>query len=284
MNFFNKLPTITYNGNLARNIMARAKLSDSTKANSRLFYPYTTSGEERVDNLSHQYYGSPGYSWLIWFANETIDPYYGMALSEYDLEQFIINKYGSIGLAQRKIAHFKINWKEDETRITAALYNSFSTGEQKYWEPVLDYNLNIKGYKRKQDDQILNTNRISSIAVVNSSGTFKQGEEIRVNGDSSKYGFCTYTDETNITLQHVEGIFGISNTVIGIESGASAVVTSVNNLLSTTSAFTEPRYWIPVTYYDYEVELNEKKKEIVLLDAMKKNAAEQELNRVMNTT
>lgn len=284
MNFFNKLPTITYNGNIARNIMARAKLSDAAKANSRLFFPYVTSGEERVDNLSQQYYGNPGYTWLIWFANETIDPYYGMALSEYDLEQYIITKYGSISLAQRKISHYKLNWRDATAGITVDVYNSFAFGEQKYWEPILDYNLNVRGYRRKQEDQILNTNRVGSLTITLTSGQFKVGEEVCVIDNPAIYGFITYCDNQAITAQHLQGLFSAGATLIGKESGAQALLTAVNNFVDTTSAFTEARYWSPVTYYEYEVEQNEKKKEILLVDAAQKNMAELELTRVMSAT
>jgi hypothetical protein len=283
MNFFNKIPTITYEGKMARNIMARAKLSDSTKNSNQLFFPYTNSGEVRADTLSHQYYKKAGYSWLIWFANEVIDPYYDMALSAYDFDQFIINKYGSIEVAQRKIAHYKLNWESSDADITIEAFNGLQTGTKKYWEPVLDYNLNVKGYTRKQDNQTLNTNRVGSINFSNASGKFILGEEIQQQGDATIYAFCTYADESTLTLQHMQRSFKAESTIIGKESGAQATITAVNNFLATTAAYTNSTYWSPVTYYDYEYELNENKKQIILMDAMQAGRAEQELLRVMGT-
>jgi hypothetical protein len=283
MNFFNKLPTITYDGQLVRNIMSRAKLSDATKNNNQLFFEYTNSGEVRADTLSYQYYKNPGYSWLIWFANEVIDPYYDMALNSYDFEQFIIAKYGSIELAQRKIIHYKLNWETNQANIPVDEYNSLLNGAKKYWEPALDYNLNVKSYIRKKDDQILNTNRVGSIDFINATGTFKQGEEIQQINDATIYGFCTYADDTTLTMQHLQRSFRANTTVVGKESGAQAQVVAVNNFLATTAAYTNSNYWSPVTYYDYEYDLNEKKKQILLMDAMQAPRAEQELIRVMNT-
>jgi hypothetical protein len=283
MNFFNKIPTITYEGKMARNIMARAKLSDSTKNSNQLFFPYTNSGEVRADTLSHQYYKKAGYSWLIWFANEVIDPYYDMALSAYDFDQFIINKYGSIEVAQRKIAHYKLNWESSDADITLEAFNGLQTGTKKYWEPVLDYNLNVKGYTRKQDNQTLNTNRVGSINFSNAIGKFILGEEIQQQGDATIYAFCTYADDSTLTLQHMQRSFKAESTIIGKESGAQATISTVNNFLATTAAYTNSTYWSPVTYYDYEYELNENKKQIILMDAMQAGRAEQELLRVMGT-
>lgn len=282
MNFFNKLPVITYGDNLARNIMSRAKLSDATKSNNRLFFPYTLSGEQRADTLSNQYYGDPGYTWLIWFANETIDPYYDVALSEYDLEQFIIMKYGSIEIAQRKISHYKINWETDDRLISVAIFNGLQTGVQKYWQPVLDYNLNVKGYTRKREDQKINTNRMGTLTITSNTAAFILGEEIQQVGDSTVYGFCTYTDTSNITTQHLQGSFTAGATVFGKESNAYATVVTANNFAATTAAYENSSYWTPVTYYEYELDLNEKKKEIVLMDATQAGRAEQELTRIMN--
>jgi hypothetical protein len=262
--------------------MARAKLSDATKSNNRLFFPYTYSREQRTDTISNQYYGTPSYTWLIWFANETIDPYYDMALSEYDLEQLIITKYGSIEIAQRKIVHYKINWETDNGVLSIDSFNSLQSGVQKYWEPVLDYNLNVKGYARKREDQKLNTNRVGTLTVTSNTGAFIIGEEIQQVGDSTVYGFCTYTDTSNITLQHLQGVFDDGVTVFGKESNAQAVIGVANNFAATSAAYENSAYWTPVTCYEYEVDLNEKKKEIVLLDAMQAGRAEQELIRVMN--
>lgn len=281
MNFFNKLPTITYNNNMARNIMARAKLSDTTKANSRLFIPYTTGGEDRIDTLSQHYYGTPNYTWLIWFANETIDPYYGMALSEYDLEQFIISKYGSLAEAQRRIIHYKNNWATDKTVITVSTFNNMRGGTQKYWQPVLDYNLNVKSYVRRNDDQIVNTNRIASLSFAGVSGEFIVGEEIQVESNPTTYGFCAYADSTTATIQHVTGSFGAGQTVIGKQSGAVALLSDANNLVSASAAYYDADYWTAVTAYEYEVELNERKREILLMDAMYASQADLELKRVM---
>jgi len=281
MNFFNKIPTITYEGKMARNIMARAKLSDSTKNSNQLFFPYTNSGEVRADTLSHQYYKKAGYSWLIWFANEVIDPYYDMALSAYDFDQFIINKYGSIEIAQRKISHYKLNWETNEANIPISAFDSLQRGAKKYWEPILDYNLNVKSYVRKRDNQTLNTNRVGSINFSNASGAFKIGEEIQQQDDATIYGFCTYADDSTLTIQHLQRSFSTNTTIIGKESGAQATITAVNNFLATTAAYTNSTYWSPVTYYDYEYELNENKKQIVLMDAMLSSRAEQELIRAM---
>lgn len=281
MNFFNKIPTITYGNDLARNIMARAKLSDTTKANSKLFFPYVMNEADRIDHLSNSYYGSPNYTWLIWFANETIDPYYDLPLSELELIDFITSKYGSVELAQRKIAYFKNNWEEDQSTISTSAFNAITDSSKKYWQPILDYNLNVQGYRRKQEDQFLNTNRMASFQITNATGKFKIGEEIQKDG--TNYGFHVSSDNSIIIIQHVYGYFYVGDTIVGKESGTTATIVSAENVIATTSAYEQSNYWKAVSYFEHEINENEKKKKILLLDAQQASRAEQELKRVMDT-
>lgn len=281
MNYFNKLPLITYNNNVAVNILARAKLDNNIKGDRSTLLPYSLEDGDRMDTISQAYYGNPGYTWLIWFSNETVDPYYDMPLSQIDLQEYIITKYGSLEQAMRKIAFYRTNGKEDDRKITPAQFNSFVNGEQKYWTPELDYLLNVSGYTRNKDEQTLNTNRIASLTVTNTQGQFKIGEEVQETGNI--YGFCTFANSSNITVQHVNGNYSSNNVVVtGKESGATATIVSSNNAVTTTLAFDDATYWRPVSFFEYETEQNELKREILLLDSQYRNQVEQSLKRAMD--
>jgi hypothetical protein len=281
MNYFDKLPTITYDNKIAVNILARAQLSDSIKNNATVYLPYTMDDGDRVDLVSRAYYGSPGYSWLVWFSNEVVDPYYDLVVPDLDLDELIVSKYSSIELAQRKIAFYRTNGiTRSEDRITIAEYNSLTNNRQKYWEPILDYLFNVKEYKRVSYAQTINTNRIGSITFANATGQFKVGEEIQYN--STNYAFCTYASDTELTVQHITGEFTADTIITGKESGATATIVTCNNAISTTLAYTDSLYWEAVSYYDFEKEENEKKREVYLVDSRLRNQIEQDLKRVMD--
>ena len=283
MNYFNKLPLITYDNNIAVNIMARAKLSDNIKSDRSALLPYTLEDGDRMDTVARAYYGNAGYSWLIWFSNETVDPYFDMPLGDLDFQEYMRTKYGSIELAQRKIAFYRTNGAVDDRKITTAQFNSFVNGEQKYWEPELDYLLNIKGYVRNTNPQTINTSRIASITFTQTgiqSGQFKVGEEIQQSG--TVYGFATYVSNSQLTVQHVNGNYTVGATVTGRESGAKGTIVAANNTVATTQAFNDVTYWQPITFYDQEMEQNELKREIFLTDSRLKNQIEQDLKRAMD--
>lgn len=287
MNYFDKLPTITYNNNLAKNLLSRARLSDSMKKQKTAYYPYTVDPEDRIDNLANLYYNNPGYSWLIWLTNNTIDPYFDLPLTEEDLLSHIVAKYGSYDLAQRNIKLFRTNWYDNtDDQLTVAQFDALASSYKKYYEPVLDNVLNVAKYVRKRRDETVSTNKIVSAAITSVTGTFKVGEEIQVNG--TNYAFCTYASATTLTLQHVIGT--ISGTVTGQISGATATIPlrEVNSemvpdvtTLQETVAAQDNSFWSPVTFLEYEQELNEAKKQIKLLDVRYASQAESDLRRVM---
>ena len=277
MNYFDKLPTITYNNNLVKNIVARARLSDSVKKQKTAFYPYTLDATDRIDNLSNLYYENPGYSWLIWLTNNTIDPYHDLPLTEEDLISHIVSKYGSYELARRKIKLFRTNWYDNtDDTLTVAQYEALSSSYKKYYEPVLDNVLNVAKYVRKRRDELVATNKIVSTTISSVTGTFVVGEEIRAN--NTNYAFCTYASTSSLTLQHVVGT--ISGTITGQESKATATIGTVTTLQETLAA-QDNSFWSPVTFLEYEQELNEAKKQIKLLDVRYAPQAESDLRRVM---
>lgn len=277
MNYFDKLPTITYNNNLVKNLLARARLSDTVRKQKTAFYPYTMDGNDRVDNLSNLYYENPGYSWLIWLTNNTVDPYFDLPLSEEDLYAHIVAKYGSFDLARRKIKLFRTNWYDNTSQeLSVAQYDALASSYKKYYEPVLDNVLNVSKYVRKRRDETVATNKIISATISSVTGTFKVGEEIQVDG--TNYAFLTYASATSLTMQHVMGT--ISGTVTGQESGATATIGTVTTLTETLAA-QDNSFWSPVTFLEYEQEINEAKKQIKLLDVRYASQAESDLRRVM---
>lgn len=279
MNFFDKLPTITYNNMLCKNLLARAVISTKVREQKEAFYPYVMDGNDRMDIVSNDYYNTPGYTWLIWMTNNIIDPYFGTPLSEFDLTQHIIKKYGSQEAANRKIKCYRSNWYDNVSEtLTPDAYNGLSSNLKKYYEPVLDVYMNLNHYHRKREDLIVNTNRIVGITISNPVGSFIEGEEIQTDG--TNYGFVTYSTETTVTAQHITGTF--TGTITGQESGATATVDNVETLTETI-AYVDVDYWAPVSFYEFEIELNEMRKSIKLLDPRFAKQAENDLKRIMNS-
>lgn len=285
MNYFKHLPTILYAGQQGKNLLARAQLSENTKKQATLYYPYTIDENTgtRAELLSYYYYEDPGYDWLIYFANEVVDPYYDLGLSSSDFNKYIVKKYGSIQLAQSKIAFYRTNWDRfGDSEITVAAYEALDASVKKYWVPIYDIFDQTVAYSRKKEDIIINTNRIIQCDVINSAGEFTVGERVQAN--SSIYGTCTFSNSSVIQLQHIVGA-NTSNivnvTMTGQESQATCNVQTVTVIVENLSSAVESTYWTPVTFYENENEINEAKKNINFINNSFKSDMEAELKKAM---
>lgn len=279
MNYFNKIPDISYNGYTVKNILSRARLSDKTRNNKVLFYPYTIKEGERADIISNYYYDDPGYTWLLYMANNIVDPYYDMPVSNDDMNNLIVKKYGNIETAQRKVMYYRNNWSASTDQITIDNYEAFPSYAAKYFDPVVDTSYNVRGYVRKRHDDVVSTNQILSLTV-SGIAAFTVGEELRVS--PTVYGFVIGNNGSSVMIQHTSGAFTIGNQVQGQESLKIDLITDIVTL-SQTLAYTEATYWSPVSMYDYEVEKNEDNKQIKLIDVRYKSNVEAELKRVLRS-
>jgi len=295
--YFKKFPVINYDGSPAINLMARVNMSKLALAGLQTYYDYTITDNPRPDNLSYDYYGNPDYVWLISLANQIIDPYYDFPLTDDNLNQLIINKYGSVGYAQYRIEHFQTNWATDSSILSPTQFAALPNSHQKYWDPIVDYNNNIYEYVRKQETLIVSTNMVqqlqfsysnqittenglvidteSSYDLIAPEGVnyvpFVNGEVVLQNGYT--VGTVVSANTSEMTIQHTSGqvvnntaIFGaMSGPIVGWTSNATATVTSVATV-STNIPLDEYYYWSPVTSYDIETAKNTSNKNINLLD------------------
>ena len=281
MKYFESMPIISYNGQNVRNILTRVALTDNTKANKQIFLPYTQKEYERTDVLSYKYYDSPDWSWLVWFSNESVDPYYDYSLSDLDFQSMIISKYGSIEKAISYVHHWQTNWLSSDTTLTVSEYNDLPQNHRKYFNPVLDNASRIHSYKRKKKDLTATTNQVVSITFAEPiNNPFQYGEKI-LGGSPSVYGFVTYADENSVTVQHVEGSFVSGINITGTESNIQAI-SNVVSVVSQTIPVDEYIYWEPITEYQYQSQLNQDKRQIKLIDNTYKYDVEAEVRRVMN--
>ena len=123
--YFKDFPKIEYQGKIARNLISRPKIKDQILGNPNAFYDYVITNDLRPDQVSYLYYDDPHLVWLIFLANNIVDPYYEWPLTQQMFEDFLISKYGTVAAAQAKILHYKHNTKG--TIITKETFDLNST-------------------------------------------------------------------------------------------------------------------------------------------------------------
>lgn len=267
--YFEKFPLTEYNGIPALNIVKRVAFNERVRNFITAFYTHTMPTDEKYENVAFDYYDDVDLDWLIYHANDIIDPYYQRPLSYDDFDNYIISKYQSIPRAKRKTIYYKNNYEGSDEILSLSAYVSKPAQEKKYWQPVLSQ-LGIAGYERSQEDFIVSTNKIETFDLVTSTGTFIKDEIIVRDDDDSSFAEIATSNNTNLIIQHVRGDFSANTnyTITGEESGATATVNAASfQLLQNVISEGEQVYYSPVSFYEYEEELNEQRREIYLVDS-----------------
>jgi hypothetical protein len=126
---------------------------------------------------------------------------------------------------------------------------------------------NITRYERKKEDIRFDNNQTLSLQISGNT-SFTQGEYVfQVSGATTVCsGILQYSNSSTAMITHTTGLFSNTLNLKGSDSLANAVVSLVTTVtVSIPSEIQE--YFTPITYYEYEEELNEQRKSIRLLDA-----------------
>jgi len=274
--YFKNFPTITYNNNLVTNIIARAKIDSVVRDRALVFFPYTLIDGERPDTIAANYYEDPNFAWLIYYANEMIDPYFEWPLTQDELYEHIKIKYQSIAKAQDTIVFFRNNWSVDESIISIGAYQSLPGALKKYWQPIFDYRNAISSYQRAKNDTVIETNKV--VEITHDGETIFTLNDIVKQGANAS-GIVKHISAGKVVVEKIQGEF-TNTTITNYDESVSAEVTDTVTL-NQAIPDNELIYWSGVSAYDYEEELNEQKKTIYILDRAYLDQIEMEMKSLL---
>lgn len=267
--YFKKFPTISYANTVCTDITKRVVAITPLRFSPVAYENYTIKADSRADVIASNYYDDPYYEWLLYMTNGIIDPYYDWTLNSNDFYSHIVQKYGSMSIATKKVKYYQNNWANDDSEITPAAYNNYlSQSLRKYYTPNYGASYQIISYSRKQDDTIKNTNKIISMGITTSSGDgYVVGETVDILKSNAVVGAgeIEYANTTSVLIKNISGNTSATNIIRGDISNTIATITSSSVKFENISD-NEAVYWSPIYHYDYEMELNEKNKNIKLLN------------------
>lgn len=181
--YFQNLPKIGYtftNGSTfeqVTDIFFRTKFREIIKNENVAYYLYTVRDVDSPEGVAFKYYGDPQAYWVIFYANDIIDPYHDWPLNTKAFNNFIIDKYGSIENARTTVHHYEKHVKTRDsatdkwtTRIyvideeDARLLESQGVPHESYEELAVDYYPNIPGkFKNGQSvEMIISRNNVTN--------------------------------------------------------------------------------------------------------------------------
>jgi len=109
--YFENFPIVEYNGKQVRDITRRNNFVKSISTNPMLFLPYTVKQNERAEDIAEFYYGSVDYAWLVYMANQIIDPYYEWPMDEETFNKYLIAKYTDVS---GEVGDDVVDWTKEE--------------------------------------------------------------------------------------------------------------------------------------------------------------------------
>lgn len=272
--YFQNFPLIRYSNTYSRNLLTRVVFQEDVLKQRYNYYPYEMKTNMRPDLLAHFYYDNSYYDWTIFASNSIIDPYYQWYLSDENLTKLIESKYGSIAKAISKIHHWEVNWVGDDRTLTINEFNSLTTNpttkvdQKKYWAPIIGDQQSVIGYKRKQLELIVTTNKIVEFNTTFSSGNnFTVDEKVYQTSGSivSASGLVQFSNSSILLLNNITGTFSNTYSLVGEDSSSVASYTT-SNVISYSIPESEAQYWSPVTLYDHEISLNEKRRTVNVIN------------------
>ena len=274
--YFSKFPSVMYGNALATNITSRLKMMIPTRDRIKVFHDYVLKEGERPDTVAEHYYGDPYFAWLIYYANEIVDPYFEWPLNQQDFNKFIAKKYVTITAAQEKILFFRVNWSTDENMLSPGAYDSLPAKLKRYWAPVIGYQQNIISYQRAPLDWVLDTNIVVELSLDDASIFLIEEKVSQSSGAIS--GIIRSIADNLVVVNNIEGQFlDTLSLVSGTTTADVLSVTTINQPIPND----EIPYWSSVVAYDYEEELNESRKQIRLIDKSYLNQIELEMKALL---
>lgn len=286
--YFEKFPLITYSNTAVVDITARAVVLNSIYNDASLYYPYDVQQYERPDNIADRYYSDQYKEWILRLTNKVVDPYYDWYLDQETFNAFVAKKYGSLANAQVKVKHYQNNWYSNSTNISSTTYDALPSDAKRFWEPVLINDQNVSSpreYTRVKQDWTLSTNEVVQYSTANASGfILDEVVDVTIDGSAAGMGQVAFSNSTHLTIQHTVGT--VSANVVGAcyitgrESSTNTSFTSVT-VLADNIAPDESGYWSAVTYFDYESNINERNKSIMVLNAGFSDQVSRQLKELM---
>ena len=108
MKYFNTLPKTTVadpnnkNIEIGVDLTVRASLLPALSLQPMLFYQYTVQEQDLPENIAYKYYGDQYRYWMLFYANNIMDPKGDWPLTNRDFQAYLNDKYSALATANNQ--------------------------------------------------------------------------------------------------------------------------------------------------------------------------------------
>lgn len=261
-NYFKVFPTVVYDNRLITDITRKAKIMELLSTDPYAILPYTVKESERAEDVAYYYYGDQNKVWLVYLANNIIDPYTQWPLGDDALYSTLMKKYAS---AQFTFASTAVNTTNDTITIPS---HGFSN-----------------------TDPVIYTKGIISTAPLASSNTYYV---IRVDQNTIKLASSAANAIAGTALDLTSAGDGMIERNVEVFLASTQITCNVSyaynvadpsikiNLDTYLHGVSSVNDWNLVRVYDYEIEKNEDLRHIYLINKNYATQLQNDLKKVIN--
>lgn len=288
--FFDKFPIVRYTIDRqlfseyddVTNVLFRIGIIKNVLENNiNAYYYYAITDEDRPEILAEKVYGDAEAHWIILYANNIYDPYYDWPMDSRTFEKYLIDKYGSIEWAMTNYHHYEKVVTRENPAAQITMTTIFEINEKKLTNDALtivdleySYNVGEMAYvgssyeSNTYSGQIISWNSANGyIVLANTSGAAKSYDFL-IGANSAANG-------TILTTQVPSAPMDAYNTLVDT-TGYSTYTVDNKTVIETISRN-------KVSYYDYEVQLNDSKRQIKIIQPQYYSQIMSELDNLTNT-
>lgn len=263
--YFRYFPEVKHTNEVISNIFLRGVIHNLIRGNPRAFLPYVVEDELRPEDVAQHYYGSPKYVWLVYLSNNIIDPYHDWVMTDFNLDRYIAEKYKHCALKW-----YQENGYPDMTEPT----------DQEVWAFTQNATIedNIVEYRNyENEDLAINKdtyNQIPYFLAGNTAPTYLPDYYVNTGYYNTGYTLDDrgrYYIDGKLNVAFRDDGKALQNGDLYLDTYANQYYVwngegwSINTVYYFNTEIIQSE-WYPLRYYDWEVEQNENKRHIELVD------------------
>jgi hypothetical protein len=279
MQYFNVIPKLIYNNPITgdplvmTNIMKRASVVGSILNNPLIFYEYDIQDGDTPDIVASKYYGDPYRYWIVMFANQYLDPEFNWPFNYSEFGNYINNQYTATGNLISSTTYTATVNLTDLEYISGNIIGS-----------IINVNYSISGYALSDTATVLSysSNTQSNTTTLTVDSDFSQLPESNVS-----YNLFTY--DTIYQYQKITKQYNQSTQITTTQTDAIT-----QNTYNSLPAYSSNTYYLSdgqvdititknaLTYYDWETQKNEEKRNINLINKSYVDEFERQFKKIIN--
>lgn len=276
-NFFYFYPSIVYNKQIVTDLLVRAKIKESWLNDPRLYYDYKYKDSDRPEHLAHKYYGEEELHWIILFTNNIFDANWDFPMDYWTFNKYIEDKYKDQGSIVNKTGLAYAQTTPDPIyRYQKTVIITTSEGISKK-----DYVIDEKTYRELEVTNTYSTGTPYIIYAESELNSYKlklnAGSVLNVGDVLIGNDFIQNFTKVE-SIDSANGLFNITLPAKGDESNGKVFV---YNSQSNYSIYEVSRKYPEITIYDREMEINESKRNIKILNKNYIRKAQEEFQQLI---